>query len=400
MTDKKNSKNKNSNINENLQEDVKVNESLEDSKKNSHNSHKKISKKSDDSFVMRGFFLIIIVFICMVSYYYIKDKKKYDEKILKAIEEVAKFDNVEIVTFDLNEESDLSDKTYNDFKLENQQSNSFDASQNIDYISEESVTNKNLNSQNDEKINDEKLVNVENNSENNSENSQILHQSFENNEVHFSNNFDGKKYANNNNEDIYRVRFELDQKIKNLKFEIETLRSKNSLLRDSNRKIKSFAIYQKIKNKIDNNQNFANEIELMKKTYISDEMVKKINLLEFYLPRLKGKKELVEEFQNLIPELFALSKFNPDLSFKEKIGYNFSKIFVIKKNSEDLMGIDKFIANAQEMLELENYTKLLDEINNLDYSQQNILVNFKEDIKIRKEFIEFDRDMIRFYGIY
>lgn len=408
---KDNNKNNGNKSNIDDQKNVKsVDNPKDDAKKNDVNNTNKKLKKNEDSFVLRGVVLIIIVLICIVGYSYIKSKKTVDEShVLRAIKEVAEFDNIESATFDLQDEnsaivdnSDIkqnnSQNDYRSMEVDNQK-----IDENTEIIDDQNVMEYDQ-SQSQDDYDNEDLMNQH--LENESDSLNIDQESDYDNviidqegEAMPSNNKQKNKYYDDEVNNLNHLRFKMNQKIKSLKFDVTSLRNENQILRDSNRKLRAFVVYEKIKSKIGGKEDFSRELNMLKNIYASNmKMMQKINEIEYFSQNLKQKTRIINEFKDLIPELVAISKYDPNAGFKQKISYNLSKLFVVKRVRNGGNEIDNFINNSLEMINAGKYSELLSAIDNLDINQQSVLYKFKEDILVSMEFAKFDYEMNKYFN--
>ncbi len=110
-----------------------------------------------------------------------------------------------------------------------------------------------------------------------------------------------------------------------------------------------------------------------------------------------GKKKIINNFDNIIPELMATKNNNPGQDWRSKFRYYISKIIIIRRvdgaNPNDTDGI---IVGVEKYLNEENYQEALNSLLLLDEKYHQVLVGFLNDLGNAIEVKKIDQEILNY----
>jgi hypothetical protein len=173
--------------------------------------------------------------------------------------------------------------------------------------------------------------------------------------------------------------------ITQLQSDYNALRSDLAMLKLNDSLPKIILSFVKLKNLIDFKMNYDEELQKLELLVNKDQnLVNKIKKLKFFLQKQpKNKKELLDEFDSIIPIIFAKKIIvENNNSLIDKIRANISQFIMIKKIGEaNKSNLEMSVANTRNFINAAKYHKALLELGNIDDYYQETLSPIKSDLK-------------------
>lgn len=201
---------------------------------------------------------------------------------------------------------------------------------------------------------------------------------------------------------VFRSLLKNQLQINDLKAQVQILSDEFLKYKNREKIVKIIFAYVELRQKIfseNENKNYKESLKNFEMLVSLDDA----KLQEFttkLLPLLENfstKKELVEKFDQIIPQLIVTNKIGKDDSLIAKIRYNIAKLIVIRRiDGENNGEIDASIVKIEKFLGQENYQEALNILLSLDPIYHNILADFLSSLNNALEIQKIDQEILSY----
>ncbi len=198
---------------------------------------------------------------------------------------------------------------------------------------------------------------------------------------------------------IYQTLLKNQIQINHLSEEIYSLREEIAVYKNRERIGQLVFAYIDLRQKIYGSEDYYEELRNFEILASFDEnLERKISQIKSLIPLFIGQEKLIENFDNLIPQLIAAKTHDPEAGFVAKIRHNISKLVTIRKvgESSDKDSVDSTIVGIENALKLRDYDKAILLFDHFDEKHKKILTSFANDLKIAADLKKIDQEILNY----
>ncbi len=197
---------------------------------------------------------------------------------------------------------------------------------------------------------------------------------------------------------IYQMLLKNQMRVNELKTQIQDLRAEFTKYKNQEKIGKIIFAYMDLRQKVFAGENYNNALQSFELASSFDKNLQgELTKLRPLLKDFAGVKKLAKNFDELIPQLMALKRGNPEADFASKVRYQIAKIIVVRRIDEkNPKEIDAVIVRAQKLLVEENYQESLQELLALDQKYNQVLKSFLNDLSNAIEVQRIDLNILNY----
>jgi hypothetical protein len=201
---------------------------------------------------------------------------------------------------------------------------------------------------------------------------------------------------------VFRSLLKNQLQINDLKAQVQILSDEFLKYKNREKIVKIIFSYVELRQKIfseNENKNYKESLKNFEMlTSLDDPKLQEFTTkLIVLLENFSSKKELIENFNQIIPHLIVTNKIGKDDSLIAKIRYNIAKLIVIRRiDGENAGEIDASIVKIEKFLRQENYQEALNILLALDPIYHNILADFLSSLNNALEIQKIDQEILSY----
>jgi len=194
---------------------------------------------------------------------------------------------------------------------------------------------------------------------------------------------------------IYQLLLRNQIQISDLKNDIRDLKSDFSKYRSEQKSEKIIFVYIDLRQRFFAGEDYQESLRGLETIAITDkELQKKIIKLKPLLANFSGTKNLVNDFEALIPEIIATKTNNPNGNFIEKVRHNLAKLIIVRKLDSNAQTVDGAVRRTETFLHEDDFISALDSLATLDSSFHEILASYMGQLKNAAEIQKLDQEIM------
>lgn len=194
---------------------------------------------------------------------------------------------------------------------------------------------------------------------------------------------------------IYQLLLKNQVQIGDLKNDMQNLKLEFTKYKAQEKAGKIIFTYVDLRQRFYAGENFSETLKSLETLAALDKNLQtKIALLKPNLAKFYGSRNLLKNFNALIPDLIASKNSDPNNSLVKKIRHNLSKLVVLRKLNADTQSVDGLVRSVELYLQSEDFINAANTFILLDPSFQEISPEFLEELKAAAEVQKIDQEIL------